>query len=341
MRISEDIKGRTSVFGAALLLCMLCAAGCTDRSPGFQPHAFPVPAVPAMITSMEDAAEYLALNYWDDFTDTSRLYPCDSSIVNGVRKTEVEQAVAEWISILGQVPSGSAEEAVGRLFDRVSACEAKDTSSNVFEMMSAMVGKYLYDPNSPMRNEDLYLPFVTGLASYPGFTQEQREAYGYDARMCALNRTGTPAADFEFCDRSGRTRTLYSLKADFTLLFFSNPGCEACKYIMEELESDPALGSLISSGRLAVANIYIDEDIRSWYGYQGIYPDEWYNGYDPNSVIRTDLLYNVRAIPSLYLLDRSKNVILKDATDARVLACLHDIAEQTGPDRKGPEPNGL
>ena len=131
------------------------------------------------------------------------------------------------------------------------------------------------------------------------------------------------------------------MKADFTLLFFSNPGCEACKYIMEELESDPALGSLISSGRLAVANIYIDEDIRSWYGYQGIYPDEWYNGYDPNSVIRTDLLYNVRAIPSLYLLDRSKNVILKDATDARVLACLHDIAEQTGPDRKGPEPNGL
>ena len=41
-----------------------------------------------------------------------------------------------------------------------------------------------------------------------------------------------------------------------------------------------------------------------------------------------DLLYNVRAIPSLYLLDRDKTVLLKDAPEDRVFAALHAIAGQ-------------
>ena len=53
-----------------------------------------------------------------------------------------------------------------------------------------------------------------------------------------------------------------------------------------------------------------------------VYPDEWYNGYDPNLVIRNDMLYNIRAIPSLYLLDEDKRVILKDAPQETVFAWL-------------------
>ena len=53
-----------------------------------------------------------------------------------------------------------------------------------------------------------------------------------------------------------------------------------------------------------------------------IYPEEWYNGFDPDLVIRTDHLYNVRAIPSLYLLDAEKRVILKDAHDDKVFSVI-------------------
>ena len=54
-----------------------------------------------------------------------------------------------------------------------------------------------------------------------------------------------------------------------------------------------------------------------------IYPATWYNGFDPDFIIRADLLYNVRAIPSLYLLDKDKTVILKDAVTGRVLEFLY------------------
>jgi hypothetical protein len=53
-----------------------------------------------------------------------------------------------------------------------------------------------------------------------------------------------------------------------------------------------------------------------------IYPDEWYNGFDPDLAIRTDNLYSVRAIPSLYLLDQDKRVIMKDAPENRILNAL-------------------
>ena len=56
-----------------------------------------------------------------------------------------------------------------------------------------------------------------------------------------------------------------------------------------------------------------------------IYPKEWYNGYDPDYVIRTDVLYNVRAIPSLYLLDKDKNVIMKDTPEARLFDWLERL----------------
>ena len=159
-----------------------------------------------------------------------------------------------------------------------------------------------------------------------GIPAEKRSVYAYDVRMCSLNSIGTPAADFAFSDAAGGMHTLYGIDAEYTLLFFSNPGCHACEDIIRVLGEQLSVGSLIASGRLAVVNVYIDEDLTAWYDYMSIYPDDWYNGYDPNGIIRSDVLYNVRAIPSLYVLDRDKTVLMKDAPDQRVFSFLASLS---------------
>jgi hypothetical protein len=116
--------------------------------------------------------------------------------------------------------------------------------------------------------------------------------------------------------------TLYGVKAPYTLLFFSNPGCDACMNIINVLKGEPRIAQMIASGQLAVLNIYIDEDLEAWRSYMPIYPDEWYNGFDPDFIIRNQELYNVRAIPSLYLLDAEKKVLLKDAPENKVFDYL-------------------
>ena len=302
-----------------IILSIALVIGCNDKkAEQFKALPFPNVSVPSMIQDREEVAEYLAEHWWDELTNTQRNYPCDTALVSGVSRGEVEQNFANWTVVLDAVDYSVAVKSINRLFDRVVACERKDTLSNVFESMTSIVQSYFFDPNSPMRNEDYYGPYALKLSQCEFVDKSMRGAYAYDAQMCALNRVGTKAADFRFADETGKTHSLYDIKAEYVVLFFSNPGCTACKDIITTLQSFPRLASEIASGRMAVLNIYIDEDLDAWREYMPIYPKEWYNGYDPYYVIRTDVLYNVRAIPSLYLLDKDKNVIMKDVPEARL-----------------------
>ena len=308
------------VIAAALAL----VAGCKGKKAEQQFVALPFPDVqlPAMIDSQEAAVEYLAYNYWNGFTDPSRTYPSDSALVSGVRRTTVEQKFADWTSVLDMAQPEVAEKAIARMYDRALACERKNGTSNVFETLAFFCERYFYDPNSPLRNEERYLPFVRKYASYEGLDEATRGKYERQVRMCSLNRVGQKAADFRFADRMGNFTSLYDIKSEYTLLFFSNPGCEACMQIINVLNSDPLISSLIQQKRLAVVNVYIDEDIQAWRSYMPIYPEEWYNGFDPDFVLKENTLYNIRAIPSLYLLDSDKRVIMKDAPEERLFNYL-------------------
>ena len=304
------------------------AAGCgSGKGERFSPMPFPAVAVPVMYAEDRDAAfEYVLMHYWDGLTDTLRQYPCDSSFVSGVRKADVEQAFADYAGLLGVSDIALARKSISRMYGMSVSCERKDTSSNVFETLTSLAELHLYDPNSPLRMEDIYGVYAGLLSQYGGFAPEKRAAYAYDAEMCSLNAVGTTAADFYFSDASGKVMNLHGISAEYTLLFFSNPGCNACKEIIDVLTQDAVVSGLVTSGRLAVVNVYIDEDIAEWYSYMPVYPSVWYNGYDPNGIIRGDTLYNVRAIPSLYLLDRQKTVIMKDAPSEKVFRFLADIS---------------
>ena len=303
---------------------VMILSGCGGNKTAERFKALPFPDVipPAVMDNPQEIAGYMALHWWDGITDPSRSYPCDSTMVSGVSVGDIEQKIANWTNVLGMVGLPVVEKAMSRLYDRAAACEKKDTASNVFEKFTELVDKYFYDPNSPLRNEDHYSFYAARLAKSSLIEPVMQEKYARQVRLAALNRTGTPATDFRFADKRGRMHSLYGIKSELTLLFFSNPGCAACKEIIDVLNNDPVISQLIADGTMAVLNIYIDEDLEAWRSYMPIYPENWYNGFDPDLVIRGEELYNVRAIPSLYLLDKDKVVIMKDAPEARVFDYL-------------------
>ena len=315
---------RLNILNIAVLMMILVSCG-QKKAEQFQALPFPDVVPPAMMEDFQDRAEYMAINMWNGILDPSRAYPCDSVLVSGVRKDDVEQKFANWISILDAAGMKTAEKSVAALYAKAYACEQKDTLSNVFETFTELVEKYMFDPNSPLRNEDYYGIYAARLSLCEAVAAPMREKYARDARLCALNKVGTKAADFRFADKRGKINTLYNIKAPYTLLFFSNPGCEACMNIINVLKGEPAIAELISSGKMAVLNIYIDEDLDAWRSYMAVYPEEWNNGFDPDFVIRNENLYHVRAIPSLYLLDSDKIVILKDAPENIIFDYLANL----------------
>lgn len=305
----------------SILALVSCAGGGKTASRG--PVGFPMVKVPDVVRGEQEVNAYLHEHYWDEFLAMDG--PCDTSGILGVEKKGVEQALANYISLSEALPLPNAQEDIRKFFLAIEARQAEDTTSRFYRLMTEMVSLYLYDPNSPLRNEDLYLPFVRCAAVSEYTREDMRPAYKYEAGVCALNQKGHYVPDFRIRDIAGRTFTLYSVKAEYTMLFFSNPDCADCKNIIGQVMSRDYVETEIAEGRLAVVNVYIDEDIRSWRKYEKNYPRSWRNGYDPRSVIRNDELYNVRAIPSLYLLDSGKRVIMKDAPTEKVMNYLDNI----------------
>ena len=72
------------------------------------------------------------------------------------------------------------------------------------------------------------------------------------------------------------------------------------------------LTQLIDEGVIRVLAVYPDEDLKEWYDYQPNMPANWINSYDKELAMRDKELYDLRAIPTLYLLDQDKTVLLKD-----------------------------
>ncbi|MBR5924490.1 MAG: DUF5106 domain-containing protein [Bacteroidales bacterium] len=311
---------RHAIICAALLLAVSCG-GRKKAAPAVeQERSFPTISVPTAYTEPAERIEYLINHYWDEyFAGSGRT---DSARIIGVPKARVEQALANYIAVLNEAPLPQAQKSVAHLFDQIAAKQVADTSQRVYLAMTETVARYLYDPNSPLRDEDLYLPFVQKMAESPLTKEEMRTAYRYEAQMCALNHRGSIAPDFIITLRGGIQVRMHSIKADRLILFFSNPGCQNCKEIIDALKSDKIVQEMVSYGQLAIANVYIDEDLKAWRDYMPIYPKEWLNGYDAAHILREDQIYCIRAIPSLYLLDADKRILLKDAPLDRLLKAL-------------------
>ena len=220
--------------------------------------------------------------------------------------------------------SEASPERARQMQDSVFAAVAGD--STAWRQLLQLEETYFLDPNSPWRDEELYLPVVEQLLFSPFSDPEERDHALWLVERLTLNRPGDPAADFEFMTPKGRKTSLYAQidaqQPRWTLLFFSNPGCPNCKEITETLGQDLYVQKCLSEGTLLVVNIYPDEDLQSWFDYLPNYPSEWICGYDPDQELKSDTRYWLRAIPSLYLLDADKRVILKDAPVERVLAAL-------------------
>lgn len=313
-------------FEVVCLLFILASCGGKGRQASVpESRSFPPPPqAPSVMSEPAEIYGYIADHFWDAFLDKS--YHCDSAIVNGVPADEVESALGRYVTILETFcERRKAAKAVEGFFRKVSDFQTANPASNVFRFFEKMVPKYLYDPNSPVRDEDLYQPYINGMATSALVAEEMKPAYSRDAKMCSLNQVGTKAADIKFTSLDGRIRTLYGIKADNVLLLFTNPGCPNCEEVISNLIQKDRVNEAISSGRLAVVNLYIDLEVEKWRALASEYPKAWTNGYDQDYTIRKDLSYNVRAIPSLYVLDKDKVVVMKDAPIERVLPYLDNI----------------
>jgi len=273
-----------------------------------------LPPVPPVAMTPEQQREFLREHYWDrfDFADTMFVHKADSA--------QMFDSFVRFVCIIADRPTDSAP--VEALMKRASV--ARPT----LDYFAALARKVFDDPNSPLRNDEFYIPVLQALLAAPFYDEYERIGPQYDLDLAMQNRIGHKANDFRYTLASGASSSLYGIKADYVLLFVNNPGCPMCREIREAVCASPLLTALIDQGRLKVLAFYPDEDLGEWFAYRDNIPASWINAYDKGCVVRETSAYDLSAIPALYLLDRDKRVLIKDATDVALVESVVAGREQ-------------
>ena len=111
-----------------------------------------------------------------------------------------------------------------------------------------------------------------------------------------------------------------SLKAEYTLLCFYDPSCDECGRVKGRLAASPAVCGMVGEGRLAVLSVNVAGDSGAW--RDAAVPEGWTDGCDVGERLVRGAVYDLKAMPTLYLLDREKRVLLKDTSVGRLEAKL-------------------
>jgi hypothetical protein len=252
--------------------------------------------VPAMIMSQDERMAYLADHYWDNFNfnDTTLIHNADYT----------EQGFVDFIGFLRYLNMPAAQQAMATMMSKAAA------NKTTFDYFAKISELYLYEPQSPYKNDELYIPVLQSVASSPLLEDAKKIRPRYLLNLEMKNRPGEPATDFTYTLKNGVQHRMYDIKADYTILFFNYPDCPGCKETKVNIVDAPFISKLGS--HLVILAVYPNDDSHLEMWRNAPYPDFMINSYDKNATVLKKKLYDLKASPTIYLLDKDKRVILKN-----------------------------
>ncbi len=263
-----------------LIVCPLLTWG--------QNFIYPVP--PDSIGGRQDRINYMAKHFWTESTIA------DTANFQGPK------LLLDYLYLLKQT-----DEHQKCVQSFVSfACRQENT----FGLILYWLDNILYDSSSPHYNENLYSSLMNAVIisdadSIMKLIPLKR------MEMMKKNQVGKQANNFSFVNKEGHNNSLYKIEAPLLLLVFNNPDCSLCHQTEKSIVQNELVQSWMNSGRLKLLAITPDADYEEWMNHT--YPSNWLVGYDKEKVIYEQRLYDIQRLPCLYLLDKDKRVLLKEA----------------------------
>jgi len=266
------------------------------------PGELPLPAVPDSLAEPSARAGYAIEHFWEAMDFDNRRLSLDTAFM--------EQNFANFLGLAAMAGHDARSMAVGQLMDRAAV-----GGREPYEFLCGIVEKYLADPNSPMRDEDMYILFLDRMAVDDLLGEAGRLQAAHRLAVASRNRPGMRAADFAYMTADGKRRRLHDGASGpgGTLLMFYDPDCDRCKAVVA------MLGEVQLPDGMRLLAVDVEDDRALWEKTRGGFPPEWTTGFAAESL---DELYSLPALPVFYLLDGDGRVVLKDPPVDRLLTAV-------------------
>ena len=255
---------------------------------------------PVIMTNPQDQAGYIITHFWDKFAFTDTMY-CHAPEIT-------EQAFLDFIILFPYAKNEKVFEGVKKLLD---SSEVEEVMYNYF---CSLADRILYNPNSRYRSDEFYIPFLEHVVESKKINELSKIRSQQMLQLAYRNRIGSKAENFVYTTETGSSGRLHNISAPKVLLMFYNPECKECKQTTDQIKQSSVITEAVSSGKLKILTVYPDEKMEVWQSHLKNFPSSWINGYDKSLAIRNNQVYDLKAIPTLYLLDVDKTVLLKDAS---------------------------
>ncbi len=287
-----------------LLLTACAAAGCSGKSasdrtatglspsPTYSEETMRLPVIPGHISRSDERVAYAAAHFWDSLDFSRDARALDTAFM--------EQNFANFITVAAYAAEEEAQKAVDRLLDRASV------SHSTRDLIDHIAAKYLDDPNSPLRSEELYVMFLRHMAadSMSGDAKKARAQFRLEQAM--KNRVGSVASDLCITTGDGKETSLLKLVGnDTTLIMFYDPSCEQCDALISYLDNT----RIDRRFKVIAVDVADDRQLREKTG--SAMPAGWITTF-ATKAIDLEEKYYLPALPSLYLIAPDGTVILKD-----------------------------
>lgn len=203
-------------------------------------------------------------------------------------------------------PSQSPEPAV-RLLNKLQAnADNYHAFFNVMETAFGTIGVSFW-------TEEIYLAMLKNALDYSQLEERRVKYYQQVYELQSKNLAGMQIPDIHIQWGDSSRSSLYAVESEYTLLYLQNPDCHTCTAVRGYLAANEDLNRAIESGKLKVVTLYFDKDEALWQRYLKTKANPKYlHGWDYNGEIDAGLLFDLRAIPVIFLLDKDKRVIKKN-----------------------------
>ena len=204
-------------------------------------HAFPYPAMPTSLHTVEQRASYLSEHYWDNFNFADTLALQD--------KEMAEQGFVNFIDVLFRFNHQIAQKGIIAFTAKAYSTPASK------EKFESLIEEYCADNQSPLRNDSLYILFLEGMEKSAAFDETEKERIGFKLEGARKNLPGTIAADFTFSLGDGKQHRLSDYKEKKIILYFYDPECENCHKVTawlqkQQIPADITMLRIIADTRL-------------------------------------------------------------------------------------------